>query len=174
VLCEDRAVTEIRFRPARADDAGALSDLALRSKAHWGYDQDFLDRCRAALTFPPAEISGRRFVVAATAGHMIGFYSLDGDPPDGELGNLWLEPTRIGSGLGRQLWLHAVDTARATGFVSLRIDADPFAEGFYLAMGARRVGETPSDVIAGRVLPALRYDLDQQTTDGVPRRSFDG
>ena len=32
------------LRPARPGEAAALSDLALRSKAHWGYDQAFLDR----------------------------------------------------------------------------------------------------------------------------------
>jgi hypothetical protein len=33
------------------------------------------------------------------------------------------------------------------------IDADPNAEAFYLAMGAVRIGQTPSGSIPGRVLP---------------------
>jgi len=36
------------------------------------------------------------------------------------------------------------------------IDADPNAEGFYLKMGAERVGESPSGSIPGRMLPLLQ------------------
>jgi hypothetical protein len=39
------------------------------------------------------------------------------------------------------------------------IDADPFAEGFYLAMGAERIGEVASDALPGRMLPQLRVLL---------------
>ncbi len=34
------------IRAARPGEADALSALCLRSKAHWGYDDDFLERCR--------------------------------------------------------------------------------------------------------------------------------
>ena len=43
VACQARAVpTSTVLRPARPEEAGLLSDLALRSKAHWGYPPDFL------------------------------------------------------------------------------------------------------------------------------------
>ncbi|MER7330463.1 MULTISPECIES: GNAT family N-acetyltransferase [unclassified Micromonospora] len=136
-----------------------LSALALRSKGHWGYDQAFLDACRAELTFQPEDVRARRVAVADSAGGILGFYSLDGEPPSGELGNMWVEPDSIGSGVGRRLWHHAMQSARMAGFTSLRIEADPFAEGFYLAMGAERVGETPSGSIPGRALPLLQMRI---------------
>ncbi|MEE8490728.1 MAG: hypothetical protein V3S60_03740 [Acidimicrobiia bacterium] len=37
----------ISIRPARRDELDLLSDLALRSKGFWGYDDDFLEACRA-------------------------------------------------------------------------------------------------------------------------------
>jgi GNAT superfamily N-acetyltransferase len=150
---------DLVFRPALTEDADALTALALRSKAYWGYDQDFLDRVRDELSFSPASMAGRKITIAAVDGRMVGFYSIDGDPPAGELGNLWLDPALIGTGVGRRLWRHAVDTARAAGFTSLRIEAEPNAEGFYLTMGAVRVGGTPSGSIPGRILPLLRYDV---------------
>ena len=33
----------LHLRPGRKGEARLLSDLALRSKGHWGYDQAFLD-----------------------------------------------------------------------------------------------------------------------------------
>jgi ribosomal protein S18 acetylase RimI-like enzyme len=150
---------ELTLRPARADEAAMLGELALRAKAHWGYDESFLEACRADLTLRPADIAARRAVVAAAAGRVTGFYTLDGEPPEGELGNLWVEPAAMRHGIGRRLWRHAMARARELGFRAVLIDSDPHAEGFYLRMGAVRVGEVPSTAVAGRMLPRLRVPV---------------
>jgi GNAT superfamily N-acetyltransferase len=150
-------MAEVLLRAAQPAEAEELSALALRSKAHWGYDQAFLDACRAELTYPADELDGRRTMVAEVAGRLLGFYTLDGTPPVGELGNLWVDPAAMGTGIGRLLFSHAVDSARAGKFRSFWLVADPHAEGFYLAMGAIRLGETPSESIAGRMLPMLLF-----------------
>jgi ribosomal protein S18 acetylase RimI-like enzyme len=131
----------------------------MRSKAHWGYTEEQLAAFTLELTYTADDIVTGRFTVAEVTGRVAGFYSIDDSPPDGELGNLWVSPDRIGSGIGRRLWTHAMESAGAAGFRTLRIDADPNAEGFYLAMGAERVGETPSAAIPGRMLPLLKIQL---------------
>jgi GNAT superfamily N-acetyltransferase len=156
---ERPAIDGPRFRPARADETSLLGELALRSKGYWGYDEDFLEACRAELTFRPADVAARRIVVAEGATGVFGFYSIDGEPPSGELGNMWVVPEQIGTGLGRELWQHALATACRAGFTSLRIAADPHAAGFYRAMGAEQIGEVPSGSLAGRSLPLLLVNL---------------
>src|SRR5262245_19871757 len=47
---------------------------------------------------------------------------------------------------------------RRLGFTDLVIESDRFAEPFYLAMGAERIGATPSPVDGAR-LPILKIDL---------------
>jgi N-acetylglutamate synthase-like GNAT family acetyltransferase len=79
-------------------------------------------------------------VVADLDGLVVGFYSVDGDPPVGELGNMWIRPSKIGTGLGRVLWQDSMATAAAAGFEQLTIGAEPNAEGFYRKMGAERIG----------------------------------
>jgi GNAT superfamily N-acetyltransferase len=143
------------LRPAEPAEADALGEIARGAKAHWGYDADFMAAVRDELSFRPEEVRRRRIVVAAAGDALLGFYSLDGEPPDGELGNLWVRADSIGTGLGRRLWQHALAAAREASFTSLRIESDPHAEGFYLAMGAVRVGASPSGSIAGRSLPLL-------------------
>ena len=73
---------------------------------------------------------------------------------DCELEHFWVAPTRMGEGIGRALFTHAVEHCRAIGARRLWISADPNAEGFYARMRARRVGEVPSTP-AGRRLPRL-------------------
>jgi GNAT superfamily N-acetyltransferase len=152
-------VTEVTLRRARPDEASTLSDLALAAKGYWGYDQAFLESCRAELTFSPDEVARRHLVVADLGGLVAGFYTVDGEPPVGELGNLWVRPSEIGTGLGRLLWQHAMAAAAAAGFEYLDIDAEPNAEGFYRKMGAERVGQTPSGSIPGRMLPQMRVTV---------------
>jgi ribosomal protein S18 acetylase RimI-like enzyme len=147
------------FRDARDSEAGLLGEVALRSKGHWGYGEDFLEACRAELEFHPEDVAARRIVVADSPTGVVGFYSIDGQPPSGELGNLWVVPERIGTGLGRKLWQHAVAAAGKAGYTSLRIEADPNAVGFYRAMGAEQIGEVPSGSMPGRVLPLLAFRL---------------
>ncbi|SCB67628.1 GCN5-related N-acetyltransferase [Bacillus mycoides] len=40
---------------------------------------------------------------------------------------------------------------------SFTIDSDPNAKGFYVKMGAKLIGETPSTVFKNRLLPLLQY-----------------
>lgn len=148
--------TGLTLRRARPGEAGTLTDLALAGKAFWGYDEDFIEACRAEMTFRPDDVARRHVVVAEVDGTVIGFYSVDGEPPAGELGNLWVRPDQIGTGLGRVLWQDALAAAADAGYEHLDIDAEPYAEGFYLRMGAERIGEVASGSIPGRVLPQLR------------------
>ncbi len=145
------------LRSGRADEADTLSDLAVRSKGHWGYDETFLDACRSELALDAKDITYRRVVVAEHDGVPVGFYSLDGEPPEGELGYLFVEPSWIGHGIGRLLWEHMCSCAGSLGFEHIRIGADPGAAPFYEAMGARQVGVVPSGSIPGRQLPLLSH-----------------
>jgi ribosomal protein S18 acetylase RimI-like enzyme len=150
----ERAAQELEIRRARPGEAADLSALALRSKAHWGYDQEFLDAVRPVLTFSEADLSASPVYVLEAAGVPAGMYRLTGEPPEGELEDLWLGPELIGRGLGRRLFEHALGIAAELGFDSLVIEADPNAEPFYLAMGAVRIGDRRSP--SGRTLPLLR------------------
>lgn len=148
------------LRPARPGEAALLSDLALRSKGHWGYDADFLAACREELTLRDDELAGRRTTVAELDGTVAGFVTLEGEPPSGELGMLFVDPAAIGRGIGSSLLDHLLAGARASGFTLLTIDADPNAEAFYLAHGAVRVSAVPSGSVPGRLLPQLEIRLE--------------
>ncbi|GAB2725708.1 GNAT family N-acetyltransferase [Kitasatospora kifunensis] len=156
------------IRAAQLNEAEILSELALRSKAHWGYDEEFLAACQDELSIPASEVESLRTVVAEQGGRILGFATLEGNPPEGALGMLFVEPDAIGQGIGRRLFEHVTASARTLGFQHLTIDADPNAEPFYLAMGATRIGSTPSASIPGRTLPLLRITLtEHMTTDAT-------
>lgn len=139
----------MHIRPARVEEAAALTELAMRSKAHWGYDDAFLAACRDELTIGPEHIA--RVDVADLDGEVVGMVRLEHETIE----DMFVDPHAIGTGVGRVLFRHVVRRAAAEGMTRLLIDADPNAEGFYAAMGAVRIGESPSGSIPGRMLPQL-------------------
>lgn len=150
-------MSQIRLRPAEPCETDQITALACRSKAYWGYGPDILDRFRDMLTLSVEQIHAGHIVVADQDGTLLGFYQLGGEPPDGELMDMFLEPTVIGTGLGRRLWQHAVGSARICGFETLTLESDPHAEPFYLRMGADRIGQR--EVAPGRLLPVMRASI---------------
>ncbi len=133
-----------------------MSDLALRSKAHWGYSAEFLEACRQELTLTEGYISRQLVFVGERGDRVVGFYAIEAAPRHGELAYLYVEPETIGQRVGAELIAHAVRTAAAHGLESLLVQADPFAEPFYRRLGAERVGESESGSVPGRMLPLLR------------------
>src|ERR1700722_1291875 len=146
-------MSAVAIRRARAEEAASLSALAVRSKAHWGDDEELLDMVRPMLTFTEQDITTNPVYLLDSAEGPAGMYRLLGTPPQGTLEDLWLDPKLIGSGYGRRLFEHALMTAAELGLSSLLIERDPHAEGFYLTMGAIGIGERAS--ASGRALPLL-------------------
>jgi hypothetical protein len=78
--------SEIRIRPAKLDEGPQLTELALRAKSHWDYDDRFLAGARAALTIDAGTIRSARIYVAEQDGTTIGFCGLTGQPSKGGAG----------------------------------------------------------------------------------------
>lgn len=149
------------LRDAEADDADALTALALRSKAYWGYDEAFIKACSAELTITRPRIAAEDMFVALSGKTIIGMVSLAPGEHENvaELEDMFVDPAHIRIGLGRQLMDHARKTAIAKGAVRIEVDADPNAQGFYERCGYRLIGTSPSASIPGRKLPRLALDL---------------
>jgi N-acetylglutamate synthase-like GNAT family acetyltransferase len=149
---------DIVVRRAIASDAAALSALAFRSKASWGYDEAFMNRSRHALLVSAEYVQEHPVYVLLRDGAVAGFFGFISAPEETILNDFWIEPACIGTGLGRVMWQQAIEQARTHGIESFFIHSDPNAEGFYLHMGAERIG-TRIAPETGRDLPLLQYIL---------------
>jgi len=150
---------DFRLRRAMPLEAPALSSLARRSKAYWGYGEEFIEACQSELTLTPEFVENGEVHVIERDGCVAGFYSLAEWNSDVELHHFFVDPPLIGKGAGRLLWDDAVERAVALGYGRLLIQSDPNAEGFYLKLGAERIGDVPSQAVAGRLLPLLLFPL---------------
>ena len=148
------------IRGARHDECAHLSDLAYRSKASWGYSEQFMTDCREELTISESDIRADQFFVAECDGEIIGFCALkDCGDGEGELADVFVEPARLREGHGRRLVEHAKDAARTLGLRRLRVEADPNARAFYASCGGAQAGTVPSGSIPGRRRPLMKIPL---------------
>ena len=147
------------IRRARPEEADALRALAHRSKAHWPYSDAFLEAVRPLLELDARDIASSDVWVLEVDDLPVGWHRVTLHGPRAELEDLWVEPGWIGTGLGRVLFEHAAGIARANGATRLEWDADPYAEGFYRAMGGEEIGRSPSAAVEGRTLPRMRLML---------------
>src|SRR2546430_17722894 len=91
----------------------------------------------------------------------VGFYVLTAESDGLHLDHLWVMPSAMNRNIGRALFEHAVEQAKAAGFHAIKIEADPNAEGFYQQMGARRVGANITQIEdTRRELPLLVLELE--------------
>lgn len=124
------------IRRAVPAEAPLLNALTGRSALYWGYEPEFLDWEPEALLVTPEFITRSPVFVLEEGGQIVGYYALDGEPPEMIFDKLFVEPDLIGTGRGKILWQHAVGMAQQLGARVLTFAADPNAAPFYRAMGA--------------------------------------
>ena len=159
----------MNIRRARNDDADALSDLAHRAKAHWGYPQAWMREWDAQLTIIPGYLELHDVFVAEQAGRIVGMCALEDRHDRWHLEHVWVEPREHGRGVGRALVLHALDEARRRHDGNVELFADPYASGFYERLGARRAGDVPAPMpgAKNRTLPKYEFVLPRATSESL-------
>ena len=117
---------------------------------------------RDALTITPALIADGRVLRAEDeSGEILGVATAVPLTPKGifDLGQMFVDPNAMRAGVGRKLFEAITALIAAEGARKLVILADPHAEEFYRRMGAKRVGDAPSESIPGRRLPLLEFEI---------------
>lgn len=160
-----------RIEPDQQDQINAL---ILQSKAHWRYDAPMMEQMARVLRVDLDAAAQGRAIAGWLNGSPIGMAQVTTPYEDNrgramELELLFIAPQAIGTGLGRQLYLWALDQAHASEANRLDILSDPFARGFYTAMGASFIEDRPSKLIPGRTLPWLEHRLASSGSNFLPK-----
>ena len=153
---------DLRIRAATSEDAAAITSLAFRSKAHWGYSLEFMAACKGELTYTGKMIDAPHFhfYVGEADNRLVAFYALEWTrEKPAELEALFVVPSLIGTGVGKTMMEHCKRIARQLGIQEIFIQGDPNAESFYLSAGAQLSGYRESISIRGRQLPVFRIKL---------------
>ena len=155
----------VRLRPATEGDVPRLRELVIAGVEHWGHHiahPEAVAQLREHALPTAHTVETCPVVVLSLDGAVAGFYGLRLEDECVELEYMFVDPARIGCGLGRVLWEDAIETATALR-PRLRIMSDPCAEDFYAAMGARL--ERRHEQVPGFFLSVMWCDLARPGTD---------
>lgn len=149
----------MQIRRASIDEAPALTRIAHDAKRHWGYPEHWIQHWQEDLTISSDFVANNHVYVAERENALMGFYALVIREGKAQLEHMWVAPEHIGAGVGKELFIHAMQNAAGQKVSEVEISSDPHAEGFYQKMGAHRIGETVSEIDGqSRTLPRLSVD----------------
>ena len=134
------------IRPATTNDVATLTQIAHDAKRYWGYPEHWIKHWESELTISSDFVNENDVYVMAGDDEVRGFYALVVRNDKAELEHLWVAPKHIGSGVGKELFVHAMQRAASRNVSEVEISADPNAEGFYKKMGAHRIGDVQADM----------------------------
>lgn len=148
------------IRRVNSEEAKVLTQIALSAKRHWGYPERWMEIWTPQLTFTTEYFEENKSWVAVDSEKTIAFYTLQDKNGIAWLENLWVLPEYIGKGVGKELFLHALNLARQRGYKTLQLEAEPNAMGFYEKMGMEKIGERRSEIEGQpRILPVMEMAL---------------
>jgi N-acetylglutamate synthase-like GNAT family acetyltransferase len=101
-------VPAVALKTALPKDAECLSQLVLRAKGDWWYDQTFLQQCQGELTYTSEQLKSKHYffakAVALSSQQIIGFYALAySHSKFVKLEALFVRPIVISHGIGSLL-----------------------------------------------------------------------
>lgn len=148
------------IRRATPDQAELLTQIAFAAKSHWGYPDAWIQLWSPSLTIRPEFIEKYETYVAWDDEQPAGFCAISHEAEKANIEHLWISPQYIGKGIGSMLFKFILSRCKELGAITLRIESDPNAQGFYERMGAEKVGESVGEVEGRpRILPILEMKL---------------
>lgn len=168
----------VRIREAEPKDARTIAEIhvrAWRSAYRRQLADDFLDGLnvedrlemhRRALESPPP---GYRMWLAEDGSRAVGFAvtgkseDADADERTAEVYAIYLEPDRVGTGVGRGLFSHAVGDLRDRGFHTATLwvlETNEVARRFYEVAGWKPDGTVTSERVDCEMRPTVRYRVE--------------
>lgn len=160
---------DITFVQAEPSEDAVLTSISFAAKRYWNYPDEYFDIWEKELTIT-GEYIAHNIVFNARVGHeVVGYFSICKVEADFWSGRVfvnkghWLEhifikPSFIGQGIGRELIQFAKETCRKLDIHKLYIFSDPHAKGFYDKIGAHYIRESESS-IAGRTVSLFELDM---------------
>ena len=157
-----KAIAEVHVRSWRAAYRGQLTDEYLDGLSV----DERLEQHRRSLEEPRAEW---RTWVADDDGRVAGFAvtgpseDADAEPSTAEVYAIYLEPDRVGTGLGRGLFEHAVADLRERGFTVVTLwvlETNERARRFYEVAGWSTDGAETSERVDCEMRPTVRYRVE--------------
>ncbi|MEM6360183.1 MAG: GNAT family N-acetyltransferase [Bacteroidota bacterium] len=144
---------------ATLSDSAELSELTYKSKAHWGYSEEQMEKWRDDLQVLAEYIENNEVFITRESDQIAGYYSFSKVSDSTiKLDNIFIDPEHIGKGFGLTLMRGFLNRVKKLEIATITLDSEPNAEQFYQRFGFKIVGQLKSS-IPYRFLPIMELNL---------------
>lgn len=144
---------------ADISEAKKLTEIAMQSKAFWGYSNELIESWREDLTVTSKMFEDWNVYKYVFDGEIAGFYILNrANIRTSFLEFLFVAPKFINKGIGKELVNHAIQYCIGGSCTIINVLSDPNAKNFYKKQGFKVIAKRESSV-PGRFLPEMEYEI---------------
>ena len=141
------------------EDNEILTEITKKSKAHWGYSDEQMEKWSELLTITKDYIENNNVYQLILDNLAVGYYSyIYLNDKEVKPDNLFVLPDYIGSGLGKLLMNDFLNRIKNSERKKIILDSEPNAEKFYEYFGFVKVGQIETG-IKDRYLPIMELTI---------------
>lgn len=125
------------YVPATPEDAEDLSNLAIRSKRHWGYSKEAMELWNQSLTITQDFLENHTVIKATLEDEIVGFFALEKIQPVTRIAQYWIDTPYMRKGYGSAMFKYAQNFLKNNQVNSVTLVLDPNGLSFFQKRGAK-------------------------------------
>ena len=125
------------FEKAEPADCQNLSELAVRSKRHWGYSKEAMEHWNVNLTITEEFLNSHTVIKATLEDDIVGFFALETIQPTTRIAQYWVDTPFMRKGYGSTMFKYLKDFLKQNKVEKATIVLDPNGLAFFESKGAK-------------------------------------
>lgn len=125
------------FELARPADCESLSELAIRSKRHWGYSKEAMELWNVNLTITEDFINSHTVIKATLENDIVGFFALEEIQPTTRIAHYWIDTPYMRKGYGSAMFKYLKEFLKSQNVNKATVVLDPNGLAFFEKKGAK-------------------------------------
>jgi GNAT superfamily N-acetyltransferase len=130
-------------------DLPTINSLIERSKKHWAYTAEYLEQAIPLLRIDERYLADNLCWKLVDDQHRIAGFASVVEKPALLLDHLWINPDRLGEGLGTMAIQHIQKIAADFHWADISVFPEPPSEGFYVRLGFIDTGVRVASRVSG-------------------------
>ncbi len=125
------------FEPATVKDIDELSEVAIRSKRHWGYSKEAMELWNQNLTITEDFLKSHTVIKATLEDEIVGFFALEEIHPTTRIAQYWIDTPYMRKGYGTVMYNYLKDYLKMRNVEKVTLVLDPNGMAFFEKKGAK-------------------------------------
>jgi len=125
------------FEKATAADCQDLSDVAIRSKRHWGYSKEAMELWNQNLTMTEEFLDSHTVIKATLEDDIVGFFALEEIQPTTRIAQYWIDTPYMRKGYGSVMYDYLRNYLKDRNVEKITLVMDPNGLAFFERKGAK-------------------------------------